>query len=154
MSEENKPGMRFYYALIYFGLYGGALLNVVVGMRYFSGRIYETPYTHASDIYALFPALRYMNWGYGIVSILMGFFAIYVRNQLKDFKKNGPTMYYVLLGSMIVTPLVYLLGTLLLYGSEVSLGSWLEYAAELATQCIALYASHIYFHKRESLFNQ
>ncbi len=154
-DEEINVPLKFYHVLVYFGLYAGALLNAVVGLRYISGRIYESTYTTAADIYEMFPGLQFVNICYGIVCFAMALFAVYVRDELKNFKKGAPQKYYILLLSMIFTPLIYLGVYLVFFANQTSgiaMSTWIEYAGEFITQILVLYFTRVYFKKREFLF--
>ena len=101
-------------------------------------------------VYRVFPALKNLNWGLGVVTVAMGVFTFTVRKRLKNFMKSGPRSLMVLYGIGIGASALYLLAASAVLGVSIPMGNsdW----TQLVISGCAMYAQKKYYDKRKELF--
>lgn len=145
-TAEDFP-MKWYKFLIYFELFGGAVINFVDGVNYCTGNIYTRRGLTAAQVYGLFgSALKVADIGFGIAMIALAAFGIYTRFRLAKFKKNGPVCLYLAYVFSLVFGLVY--------GIVVSgiIGTNSLNIVSMIPTIVLLICNYIYFNKRKELF--
>lgn len=146
--------MKWYKFLIYFALFFGALMNVVYGIQYLNGDIYENINDGVSKewVYAVMGSdLKTLDVIMGILMIGLGVFGVYVRFALAKFKANAPMCVYILYGANAVISLIYTIAVVSITEIE------LDYGREIVSIILMLVMvglNYTYFKKRQSLFNQ
>ena len=154
--QQPAHPMAWFKFLVSFGLIAGAVLNIIGGLLFLTGAMYDMEYSGASKfIYALLPDLKTLDSFYGLMCIAMGVLGIVARNNLKKYKKNGLTMYYVLLGANIVLPIIYIIGISSIFGSaaDYTIESYTSsMTGSMIGSIVMLICNVIYFNKRKDVF--
>lgn len=153
--DQTPPGMRWYNFLIWFGLYAGAVLNMLEGLRMITGKMYQISGYSPEKIYQVFPLLRYANIFFGICLFALGLFCVNVRISLRRFEKKGPAKYYILLIGINVIQIAGLVVYALLgkkYGVAVNNAGISDILMQAGAGLIVLAVSYIYFSNRKHLF--
>ena len=148
LTQADMP-MNWFKFVIYFQLFAGCVLSVILGFVTLTGSHYDGS---ADLVYRFFPDMKTADTIYGLLLLAAGAFAIVVRVRLSKFCENGPTMYYIYLIAQIVIPIIYLvmannaLGT---YSNNIDYSSTYS---NLATNAVMLACNVVYFNKRKHLF--
>lgn len=150
LAQADMP-MNWFKFIIYFQLFAGCVLSVILGFVSLTGAQYDG---YAEMVYRFFPDLQTADVLYGLMLIAAGVFAIVARGRLSKFCENGPKMYYGYLIAQIVIPIIYLVM------ANSALGDVTRYAnidytstyANLGTNAVMLACNVIYFNKRKHLF--
>ncbi len=84
----------------------GGVLSVISGITMITGLDYTRQGLDPEQVYRVFPGLKTWDVLYGLLTICLGIFQIYVRNQLNQFREKGPgmlrMMYILALGTQII----------------------------------------------------
>ena len=91
-STRINLGMKWFKFLIYFGLWAGAILNFVTGVRMMTGNIYLSEGVNADLVYKTFPNLQSVDVLFGLLFCAFAIFQIVTRFYLAGFKKIAPAM--------------------------------------------------------------
>lgn len=149
-EEVPELPMKWYRFVIHFQLFAAALFSAANALNFFSGRVFGiTNRDGLKAVYRVYPELQPIAVIAGILYILAGLFALYVRKQLAEYRKDAPMLYIISLGVSILPYLVFTIGESVVTGS--SLGDIPGYAAVVIV-LVMLYANHLYFSKRKHLF--
>ena len=104
---------------------------------------------NAQWFYLFFPAMHIVDILFGLLYLAMAVGAVYTRQQMAHFKKNGPDLYYLFLIAGMVLSFLYAV----LQGIICSTGSGISSAiGSLVGSGIVLVLCRIYFEKRRSMF--
>ena len=96
-TNGKELGMEWFKFIIYFQLFAFCIIALYNGFKQLLG-IYNVEGKDVSRIiYNSYPNLRIIDIIFGIIFIVIGVAAIFVRFQLAEFKKNGPIFYMFLL---------------------------------------------------------
>lgn len=146
---DDPRGMKWFKFIIYFQLFASAVINVFSSIMVFTGAHYGG---NAASVYSYFPGLRIIDIMFGIVCLVLAGFAIYTRQRLAKFFRDGPMLYFVLLGVNIAGSIIYLLSASMATGMPFGqlmtpreIGSDIGYV-------ILLLVNMSYFNKRADLF--
>ena len=146
-DEKRYPArpMKWYKFLIYFWTGVGAVL----GMQY------ETK-SQAAQVYAVYPGLHVLDIVYGVLLILLGVYALIVRQYLAGFKAKGPKMLLIMYIVSLVIEVAYIAASSLISGVNLLTAS--ESGTMLISSMIVslfmIGANKVYFDKRAHLFNK
>lgn len=158
LSTAQEMPMKWFKFIIYFQLFANCFFNLVTGILYLNGTIYITQGLTEKQVelaYELLPDFQSLDQFYGIAMIIIGIFAIIVRQFLAKYKKNGPTFYYVFLAVNMILPIVYMVALSSIM-QELDAGSNLFDASSMGSSVavsIAMLVANIgYFNKRKHLF--
>lgn len=154
---QNELGMKWFKFIIYFQLFANVLFRIINGIQVLTGIIYDTDVftgegfeTITSEmIYSSFPGLYPTNVIYGILTLALAAYAIYVRQQLAHYHQGAPKKYLTFLVLNLGLELVYLAA------ASIILGEWAldaEIALNMITAVILLVVNYIYFKNRAHLF--
>ena len=156
--NTQSHSMKWFKALIYFGLILGAIIYFAAGIEYLTGYVYEIQSggrVEADYVYTIFGnALRVIDITYGIVMLGMTGFTVYVRQRLAGYHKNGPMCLYALYITSAVITLIYCIAVMCLQGSEAIDQSSIisEMVSAIAIGVTAVWTNYIYFSKRKDMF--
>lgn len=143
-NSQDNITMKWFKFIIYFQLIASAVLNVINGISYLTGSIYS-----GNDfVYIVFPSLMYLDKIYGVCTIVMAIFAIFVRTKLAKFRKGAIKLYYAFLIAATIVNSIYLIvlkSIVPSVGIASNIGSIIGFV-------ILLVINNIYFKKREHLF--
>jgi len=151
-NNNDKPlGMKWYKFLIYFLLFAGALLNLLYGVGYLTGKIYEV------TVDGVTREMVYWYWGdelhildiiYGILLIAVAVFAIIVRNKLARFETNALKYLDTLYIAATVIGALYAIALVTVISYEISSTEILQVISPIITFGI----NKDYFAKRKHWF--
>ncbi|MBE6571452.1 MAG: zinc ribbon domain-containing protein [Ruminococcaceae bacterium] len=149
--EEVKYPMKWFKFLIYFGLFAGAVVNIVQGFLYLTGTIYDMTSGEGMSelVYSVFGGLKAVDIIFGIVLIALGIFGIYTRFRLSGYKSNAPTCVYILYGAVAATGLIYTIVVSSMLGEFIA-----DSVTSIVVSAIMISLNCIYFGKRKSLFDK
>lgn len=154
MQETQK--MKFYYFLIYFALFAGAVLNGVYGLRYITGSVYDFGASNAATVYGIYPALEYADKVYGVYLLCYAFAAVYIRQEMTAFERTAPRDYLILLVCNTVVPLLYIGACYAVshYYNEsiITFDSLVSILSQTGLQIVMILCCKVYFKKRQYLF--
>ncbi len=105
MTENTKP-LNWHKFLIYFGLWVGSALGLLVAVGYFTGAVYGGA---EEVIYRAFPVLKWVDIAYCLLLIGLSVYGIHTRYQLAGFKESAPKKLLSLYVAMSVVFLAYTL---------------------------------------------
>ena len=149
---QAEPSMKWFKFLIYFGLFAGAVLNLINGIGLVTGSIYED----AKDlVYAMIEDLEAFDTAMGMFAIFLALMGVVVRFQLSGYKAKAPVALTALYVGALLFNLVYVIGLnnilpeIIL--SEIDFSS--TYGS-IASSAVMIFVNHTYFKKREHLFNK
>ena len=137
----------------------GAILS---GIGYLTGFVYTavtdstgSTLITAEELYAEFPGLKGWDIAYGIAVIGVGVYEIFVRNQLRAFRKNALTLLLLLYAATLVINIIYVIGAASALGYSV--GDFLQdvdTSSKLQIFRPVLFAviNGVYYNKRKALF--
>lgn len=145
--------MKWFKFLIYFALWAGALLNIVLnGVVMLNGLHYGDAET-AKLVYAMFEDLKGLDTLCGVLAIVMGVFSIYTRFQLAGFKKKGPMLLAFVYAGAIVFNLIYIIGcNSILPEYVLSEMDYTSFYSNTVTSAVMIFVNMAYFKKRAHLF--
>lgn len=150
-GHGKSLGMGWFNFIIWFQLFAAAVLNFITGITTFTGKHYDEPgYGNLSGaVYSMYENLELYDKLYGIVAIVLAVMSIFVRFRLSGFKKNGPMLYFILLGANMVVPFIYAC-----FASQelgVSVADLLE-GPSLGISAVMLAINIVYFNNRKERF--
>lgn len=146
LYEQQLP-MNWYKFVIWVQLFLSAAVFAITGFLYVTG----LRYGKNSIIYDWYPGARIVDILLGIVYLLMAPMAVFVRQQLVQFKKNSTFLllgYYCL---QIPVNIVYAFLYTLILGANCFNASF--FGTIIGTG-ILVALSYVYFDKRKAYFNQ
>lgn len=155
LAQPGEPAlsMKWFKFLIYFGLWAGAILNIVLnGVVMLSGLHYGDAET-AKLVYAMFGDLKSLDTLCGILAIVVGVLGIYTRFQLAGFKKNGPMLLTCVYAGAIAFNLIYIIGCNSVLPEYIL--SEMDYSSiysNTVTSAVMIFVNIAYFKKRAHLF--
>ena len=149
-TKPQALPMNYYKFAIWVQLFLGALVYAVQGLGLLFGFWYEAVSgINAQWFYLFFPAMHIVDILFGLLYLAMAVGAVYTRQQMAHFKKNGPDLYYLFLIAGMVLSFLYavLQGIICSTGSGISSAiGWLVMGGVVLVLC------RIYFEKRRSMF--
>ena len=155
-AKSNQLGMKWYYFLIFFGLFAAALTNFFSAAQYFTGSIYvSNGFLSNMDeipiLYSYYPALRVIDQVYGIFLFVLACACIYIRMELAEYKVKAGTKYTKLLLASMISLVCY---NLFLHIILIDVGG-VDFSNIVTTVFVRLIiysANRKYFNKRQHLF--
>ena len=105
--QTPTQGMKWFHFLIYFGLFAGAVINVINGIMAITGAQYDGS---AKLVYRMIDGLQTLDVIYGLALLATAALGIYARFRLAGYRKNGPHMLIVVYLVVAIAQLVYLIG--------------------------------------------
>lgn len=149
-KESPELPMKWYRFVVSFQLYAAGLFSVINAVNLFSGRVFGISGSDGlKAVYRVYPGLEPLAVISGIMYLAAGVYALYVRQQLKNYTKNAPMLYIISLGVNILPYLVFTIGESIV--TENALGDIPGFAAAVIVLAM-LYANSVYFGKRKHLF--
>ncbi|MBP3301402.1 MAG: zinc ribbon domain-containing protein [Clostridia bacterium] len=148
-----KLGMKWFNFLIYFALFAGAFSNVINALTSFAGSSYE----ELSLFYPIGDGVRILDVIFGIVTILLAAYLIFVRFALSKFKEYGPAMLIVAYLIAGISSVVYAICLIAIVGTD-HMSSFYFTAllggiiGEIITTGLLVSWNVTYFTKRSHLF--
>lgn len=155
LAQPAEPAlsMKWFKFLIYFGLWAGAILNIVLnGVVMLNGLHYGDAET-AKLVYAMFEDLKSLDTLCGVFAIAVGVFGIYTRFQLAGFKKKGPMLLTLVYAGAIAFNLIYIIGCNSVLPEYIL--SEMDYSSiysNTVTSAVMIFVNIAYFKKRAHLF--
>lgn len=151
--------MKWFKFLIYFSLFAGALVNLVMGFRLLSGGNYGSSYI-ADLVYGYFSGLKAIDIIVGILFIVVAGFMVFVRFQLAGFKANGPKLFLLLYAVNAAVSVIYSVGVIVVCKSSSMSYLTDEVVSTVIASCVTqvivsvvmIIVNKIYFDKRKDLF--
>jgi hypothetical protein len=150
VAAAPQQAMGWFKFMIYFGLFAGAVLNLINGIQMLTGSIYGDS---AALVYAVFEGLKGLDTIVGIAMIAVAALGVYTRFQLSGYKKNGPKLLTALYAAVLVVDLIYIIGInatlpeLLVKNVDMT-----SMYASMVAAVVMMIVNHIYFKKRADLF--
>ena len=149
-----KPqlSMGWFKFLIYFGLWAGAILNILGAIPMLTGSQYGDAET-VELVYAAFEGLRGLDMLCGLLALALGVFGIYTRFQLAAFKEKAPMFLSIVYAGAVVFNLVYIFGcTSILPEYVLSEIDFTSFYSNTITSAVMIFVNQSYFKKRAHLF--
>ena len=145
---KSKYGLKWHKFQIYFVLWASALSYFSSGYKLINGAHYEgdAPY-----IYAVYPALKSTDLVAGILLILLGAAAIYVRFQLADFKKGAIGKLTKLYIADIVIGTIYVIAFFAIVRQN-PFDSISDFVGSIIGSVIVMIINISYYRNRDELF--
>ena len=149
-TKPQALPMNYYKFAIWVQLFLGALVYAVQGLGLLFGFWYEAVSgINAQWFYLFFPAMHIVDILFGLLYLAMAVGAVYTRQQMAHFKKNGPDRYYLFQIAGMVLSFLYAV----LQGIICSTGSGISSSiGSLVGSGVVLVLCRIYFEKRRSMF--
>lgn len=148
-QEELRP-MKWFKFIIYFQLFATMVSYAISAFMYFTGMIYGEDYEYMCAV--LGDGLRVCDVCMGLLCLMIGIYAFYVRMRLAKYKKNGPLCYLILLGLDPVVLLVYAICLCLISGNWQLLFASNSLVNSTLEAALLIALNYIYFNKRKALF--
>ncbi len=148
-AQPSGLPMKWFKFLIYFGLFAGALLNLVNGSICITGEQYGG---YKELVYSRFAALQAVDIIFGILLILLAIFGVYTRFQLSSYRRNGPTCLNVLYIVGIILSLAYLIAASALTQTNIVELGGSSMIISLVVSIFMVVVNTIYFKERSQLF--
>ncbi len=151
-ERRLEPGdkLKWHHFLVYFGLWASAVVNVVTGLSYFSGSIYEGEGANAELVYFVFGnELKALDMTVAICSFALAVFAVITCLRLMRFRVAAPVMLYILSIANTVVLIAYIV--LVQVITDVPLESGVL-SGNVAGGLIGLVINYTYYKKRMYLF--
>ncbi|MBR3833169.1 MAG: hypothetical protein IKJ73_02530 [Lachnospiraceae bacterium] len=146
-SYAPELGMKWYKFLIYFMLFFSCIGNIWNGINIFTGGHYDG---QKDLVYRYYDGLQTVDMIMGVLSILLGVYALFVRFALADFKRVGPMMF---IGIYVFSVVMNILYALMVMGVTVEFTFTDVYSPiSMITHVIMISANYVYFKNRKHLF--
>lgn len=149
---QAEPSMKWFKFLIYFGLFAGAVINLINGIGLVTGSIYED----AKDlVYAMIEDLEAFDTIMGMFGIFLALMGIVVRFQLSGYKAKAPQAITALYVGVALFDLAYVIGLNSVLPeailAEIDFSS--SYGS-LVGSAAMIFVNYSYFKKRAHLFTK
>lgn len=156
LTQTEQLPMKWYKFVINFQLFAACIFGVISAILLLTGAQYEMLGASAKDVYRIFPDLEAVDMIYGILTLGTAIFAIFVRTPLKEFRQNGPKLYYIFLAVNLAVSFFYTIGYTIAieesrYASYVNMDASSNFSS-LAISIALLVCNINYFKKRQHLF--
>ena len=138
--------MKWYKFLVYFSLIFGSVLGFLGGFINF---------VESCTLLLDYPFFGFLGIIYAGCTIIFAIYGLFVRYQLKHYRRFAPYFYYTLL---VVPPIVELIYTFLtyviyaLFYRYIPSGTMFPVFLSVSSNAAILACSIVYFHKRRHLF--
>ncbi len=150
LGVNTQFSMKWYKFLIYFGLFAGAVVNLINGFMIVTGSHYEG---YSDLVYEVFDGLQALDVIVGLALIALAAFGVYTRFRLSGFCSNGPQMLlYVYIGAAVIN-LIYIIGAFSILPEMVTESLDVStYVASTVISIVMVFANKKYFDIRKELF--
>jgi hypothetical protein len=151
--KEQEQGMKWFKFIIWVQLFATALVDLYNGYQYLTGALYNSSDHKMSDVvYNLYSGLKQCDMLFGVIFIIMAVYAIIVRFMLAGFKKNGPTLYFILIAMAIVIQMAYTTIVSMITKVNLFVSQTSSPIVVIMVDIILLIVNIIYFGKRKHKF--
>jgi hypothetical protein len=151
--KEQEQGMKWFKFIIWVQLFATALVDLYNGYQYLTGAVYNSSDHKMSEVvYNLYNGLKQCDMLFGVIFILMAVYAIIVRFMLAGFKKNGPTLYFILIAMAIVIQMAYTTIVSMITKVNLFVSQTSSPIVVIMVDIILLIINIIYFGKRKHKF--
>ena len=141
--------MKWFKFLIYFGLFAGALLNVLNGIMMVTGMQYDMVSSGAAEaVYDEYPHLQTLDISVGVGMFLCAVMGVYARFRLAGYYKDGPKAVNAVYLLGAVLNIAYAVGIHLILPEADITSTFTSFAISMAMVSL----NSTYFKKREELF--
>ena len=134
-------------------LFGGGMIPtflVVQGLGMLFGFWYDmTAQVSAQWFYMFYPAMHIVDVLFGLAYLALAAGAFYTRQQLAQFRKNGPDLYYLFIIAATVLGFLYTVLQGIVCATAAGL---LAAIVEVVVKVVLLVLCRMYFEKRRHLF--
>ncbi len=148
----NLP-MGWHKALIYAIMWVSMLLNLGTAIRFFTGLVYtEQGVNYSGDVYAVFPALSFLDKGYGVACLIVVVFTLFAWFGLHGMKRGAwiyPTVMYAAGGGLA---LLYTIASFVITSGLVGASVFVSVIPSTAAAVGIAIANYTYYKKRSFLF--
>ena len=155
LAQAAREGlsMNWFKFIIYAQCFLGGLGGLVGGIMTMTGSQYGD---YASMVYEFYPALRFVDIIYGLVTIAIGALMVFAWTELKAFKKQGVDHYLIVPIANVVASLVYVaLACLILRASPSDVIELMgSTVSGFFSNVVLFFVNKIYFDKRRHLFTE
>ena len=152
-SRKSFLGMKWYKFLIYFSLFASALLNLLYGITYLTGGIYEATTDGeitAEMVYGYYGVpLKIVDVIFGLVLIALAIFSLIVRRKLANFDYTAPKCLYILYIVVGGGQLLFVIATSIITKVAIDLTEIIK----VLIVFVFLFANRRYFKNRAHLFS-
>lgn len=150
--ETPAPSMGWFKFLIYFGLWAGAVMNILGALPMLTGSMYGEAEV-VKLVYATFEGLHGLDMFCGLFAIALGAFGIFTRFQLAGYKAKAPMLLSIVYAGAVVFNLVYIFGcTAVLPEYVLSEINFTSFYSNTVTSAVMIFVNQAYFKKRAHLF--
>ena len=155
--QQQYPArpMKWYKFLIYISLILTGLANIWTGVEAVVGMQYGTK-EQAAQVYTIYPGLHVLDIIYGILLIVLGVYALLVRQYLARYKAKGPKMLLIMYIASLVLEVAYIGAGSLISGVNLltASDSGTMLVSSFLVSLFMIGANKVYFDKRAHLFNK
>ncbi len=147
----HKPmGMKWYSFIVHIQLWLFMISLLVNGARFMFGLQYVDK---RDAVYGAFPAVKYVDFLYGVAFLVLIVFAFITRKLLAQYREKGPRWYLTICAVVnVLFPVLYIIAAST--ASRVSVSAWInvETIMNLAFGVVYFVLNYVYFRKRRGLF--
>lgn len=148
-APQTQP-MNYYKFVIWVQMFLAVLVGVVQGLGMLFGFWYDmTAQISAQWFYMFYPAMHIVDVLFGLAYLALAAGAFYTRQQLAQFRKNGPDLYYLFIIAGTVLGFLYTVLQGIVCATAAGL---LSAIVQAAAKVVLLVLCRIYFEKRRHLF--
>ncbi len=154
MTTEDYRQMvplKWYKFIIYFQLYASGILNLVDALYYFTGNIYGD---NAKAVYDVYEEIQFLDKLWGCVLVIVAVFCFKVRQDLANYKINGPKNYLFLTGVVLCGSFMYPLVFYMISGISMTSLKFIPLFIYVLAEVIYICLNKKYFDKRKFLFTE
>ena len=148
MSEPDRFPMKWHRFQMVIMIIG-SVITMIGGITYITGYAYTQQGFMAGDVYQTFPGLKACDVVYGIATIALGVFQLFVRNQLNQFRVNAPRLLTILYIAAIAIQLIYMAAASSATGVNLFTASTL---GSVGGTVLFLFINSVYYSRRRELF--
>ena len=157
LPEALMP-MKWYKFLIYFLLFAMALLDFVSGLFGMLGNylyLDEAGKDITDFVHTVYPGLKMLDAAYGAGTVMVSFYALFVRFKLSEQKKDALKSFYMYCAiPVIMTAVRDVIGYLIVDPKVLKVSNFQPISMMLtfAVGAVYFYLNVIYFRKRKQMF--
>ena len=151
LPPERRQNLGWYKFIINFQLFANAAVNLIGSIPFLTGTVYGSKEV-AENLYYVYPEIKALTLGLGVLCIALAVYAIFVRFSLARFKRRGPTHYVILMLLNSLGTLGYALGTGAILDMPIAELLNSSQISNLAVSAALLVFTIFYFRKRKELF--
>ena len=153
-QQIPQQGMKWHKFLVYFALWAGALLNLIMGIVCLTGAQYGEM---KELVYAYIPGMKAPDLVYGILLVLLAVLGVLTAVKLLKFKVGAPKWLTILYIAALAVSIIYIAWSMIVlsdYGVGLGdMGSSLSSTiGSIAGSILMIIVNKIYYGKRAHLF--